>query len=354
MIRMFHTSATPSEVGVVADVLFSGELVGGQHVIKLEGALGSWLKGQGVVTCASGTDALVAALEGLGVGRGDEVIVPAITFSATAEAVLRVDARPIVADVSAFGVTPCVDQIARKITANTKAVILVHLWGWPALNVLEIYQYLKTRNILLIEDCAQAFGAAVNDTTVGTIGDAAAFSFYPTKPLGGIGDGGAVTFKDRKLVEWTRTRLNHGRNASRTQVRAGYNSRLDAVNAAVLYRRLITYKHRLLHLAKLYDRYSTNLNDFCPWEDSYATPAIYLRPYFYEGERTEIRTKLQCRGIETGVHYYPHLGELNYLIESCPNADKLVTKQVSLPCHAGMTLEDVDKVCEEVSILASP
>jgi len=245
VISLFNTQIKTSEADDVYSVLDSGKLVMGPHVEALEHELAAFYANDGAfVTCASGTDALTLCLEEL--DCRDAVIVPAMTFSATYEAVLRAGATPIVVDIDQETGTPSSLQVQSAIMHAIEdgyrvcAVIMVHLYGWPAYDLIEIARLCDLQDIHLIEDCAQCFGASLDSRMLGTWGNAAAFSFYPTKPLGGIGDGGAAYFPSLPMAKRARARRNHGRTED-GQMYPGYNSRLDETNAIVLRNRLSRY-----------------------------------------------------------------------------------------------------------------
>ncbi len=351
LIRLFDTVASDEEIAIASDVLRSGQLVMGPHILALASELEIYLgNGGGVVPVASGTDALVLVLEELGCA-GWGVIVPALTFSATYEAVLRAGATPIVCDVDDQTLTPTVTQIRDAMVSAVAggtgvcAILLVHLYGWPAHDLLEIAEFCQSQNIKLIEDCAQAFGATMGGLTVGTFGDGAAFSFYPTKPLGGIGDGGAAYFPSRKRAKVARAITNHGRTDCGQEF-AGYNSRMDEVNAAVLRHRLARYDQDIEKRRALSGRYHTNgLKKLSFKRRGKGVPYVY--PILVDG-RESVRFRLADAGIESRVHYDPDVASLPYVAVDCPNSKWASRRVLSLPCHPKMSLEDVDRICDAV------
>lgn len=351
MIRLFHTEASEAEVEIASKVLRSGNLVMGPHIEGFAQELEAF-HGQngGFVPCASGTDALVMALEELNC-YGWGVIVPALTFSATYEAVLRAGAIPVICDVNDETGTPSVAQIrdaaVYSMASGTGicAIILVHLYGWPAHDLAEIAEFCHNQNIHLIEDCAQAIGANVDGRMVGTFGDAAAFSFYPTKPLGGIGDGGAAYFPNTRTAKVAAAKRNHGRNDG-VQEFPGYNSRMDEVNAAVLRARLHNYSENIAIRRMLSGRYHANgLKKLSLRRLGRGVPYVY--PVLVDG-REAVRFRLAENGIESRVHYDPPVSGLPYVAMACPNAEFIAKRILSLPCHHGMTVGDVDRICDAV------
>jgi dTDP-4-amino-4,6-dideoxygalactose transaminase len=196
------------------------------------------------VTCNSGTDALVLGLRALGLGRGDEIITPAFTFFATLEAIYHVGATPVFADIdrSTYNIDP--SDIEKRITKRTKAVLLVHLFGLSC-DMDAIGKICKKHDLLLIEDAAQSFGAKHHGRLAGTFGNLGCFSFFPTKNLGGFGDGGGVTVRDRSVELLFRKLKNHGGASKYNNEEMGYNSRLDAMQAGLLLERFRSFKREM-------------------------------------------------------------------------------------------------------------
>lgn len=349
MISLFNTTVSRREMALVADVLGTGHLVMGNQVAGLERELEAYLgNGVGAVTCASGTDALALILEQLGC-QGTGVVVPAMTFSATYEAVLKVGAVPVLCDIDETTGSPTITQIRDAMVSAVyggtaiSAIIVVHLYGWPVFDIAEIVAFCTSHNILLIEDCAHCFGASWEGHRLGTIGDAAAFSFYPTKTLGGIGDGGAAVFRRQDYAVAARALRNHGR-VDGIQLSPGYNSRLDEVNAAVLRHRLEFYQENILARRALSGRYHQNgVKKMSIKRHGNGVPYVY--PVLVDN-REGVRFRLAEAGVETRVHYDPPVSGLSYVHVDCPNAKFFAGRVLSLPCHHGMTLEDVDLICD--------
>lgn len=353
MIRLFHTKSDAEEVQIVREVLESGNLVMGPHIEALERELGEFLGGGEAVCCASGTDALIIALEiTLGAKmRGRGVVVPAMTFSATYEAVLRAGYIPKVCDVDPASLTPTVDHVRQAWLdsigngTSVAAVIIVHLYGWPARHILEIRDFCSEQNLLLIEDAAQAFGASRDGIMVGQFGQAGIYSFYPTKPLGGIGDGGAVYYENAPyLASQARSLRNHGRT-NIGQLLPGFNSRMDEANAAILRHRLNNYAANVIIREQMSGRYHLNgLKKLSIDRKGGGVPYVYP---ILSSDRDEIRARL-ADVCQTGVHYDPAVSGLPYVKAQCPAADWGAKATLSLPCHHKMTVEDVDRICDAV------
>lgn len=220
-------------IGAIAEVCDSGRFLYGPAVKELEDAIADYCHAEHAVGCASGSDALLLAMMALGVGPGDEVILPSFTFFATAGSVWRLGAKPVFADLlpETFNIDPA--DIRRKITPATKAIIPVHLFGQAA-DMDAINAIAQPRGLHVIEDAAQAIGATYRGGRVGGLGAVGCFSFYPTKNLGGFGDGGMITTNDAELADKLRVLCNHGQRPRYYHHYVGVNSRLDTIQAAVL------------------------------------------------------------------------------------------------------------------------
>lgn len=357
MISLFHTACDAEEILIAGEVLRSGQLVMGRQQERLAWEIGRYL-GQtfGAVPCASGTDALILAINTLLRHRDrGGIIVPAMTFSATYEAVLRAGFTPILCDVEKESLTPSLEMVHRAFFSavgsgiSVVGLILVHLYGWPARHLLEIKDFCTQQELPLIEDAAQAFGATRHDIKVGNFGDAATFSFYPTKPFGGIGDGGCVYFasSDSADADHARAMRNHGRSVN-GQTIAGFNSRLDEVNAAILRHRLQNYganieaRHKV---SGLYHRHGLKKLSI----DRKGMGVPYVYPILVDPEdRQSLIDHMTLNEIQVGTHYDPPVSGLPYIMADCPNAKWAAKRIVTLPCHHMMTDGDAEKVCDAI------
>lgn len=217
----------------VLRVLGSGQVIGGPEVAEFERAVADYCGTTYALGCSSGTDALVLALHALGVGPGDEVIVPPFTFFATASAVCRLGARPVFSDIDPVSYNLDPNQIEDKITARTKAIVPVHLFGQAA-EMSQIRSVARSNGVYVVEDAAQSFGADYAGVRCGNLGDVAAFSFYPSKNLGALGDAGLVTTNREDWAKKMGALRTHGSEVRYLHKYIGYNMRLDAIQAAVL------------------------------------------------------------------------------------------------------------------------
>jgi dTDP-4-amino-4,6-dideoxygalactose transaminase len=226
------------------------------------------------------------------------------------------------------------------------AIIVVNLYGWAAYELVEIADFCRSHNLALIEDCAQSFGAKLDGRLVGTFGDAATFSFYPTKPLGGIGDGGAVWFADRENAKRAAAARNHGR-VDGVQFSPGYNSRLDEVNAAVLTRRLRCHQQNIDARRKISGRYhATGLKKMSVRRRGTGVTDVYQ---MFVDNREQVMFKFSKIGVASRPHYDPSITGLPYVAHfECPNATWAASKVLSLPCHQGMQEEDVNRIADVI------
>ena len=242
-------------LAAIERVCDSGGFVLGSEVTQLEQQLAAYCQAKHAIACASGSDALLLALMALGISAGDEVILPSFTFFATASAVTRLGARPVFADIEpqTFNIDP--QHVASLITASTKAVIPVHLFG-QAVDMAALAKIAQPRGIALVEDAAQAIGAETQGRRVGSIGEIGCFSFYPTKNLGGAGDGGMLTTQSDDLADRLRLLRGHGMRPRYYHSSIGINSRLDSFQAAVLNVKLPLLDHWTFLRQANADRYA--------------------------------------------------------------------------------------------------
>jgi dTDP-4-amino-4,6-dideoxygalactose transaminase len=332
-------------------VMDGGQLILGPEVDSFERAFADYCETTHCVGVGSGLDALHLILRAMNIGAGDEVIVPSYTCTATWLAVTHCGASPVPVEprCDTFNLDP--DLLERSITARTRAVIAVHLYGQPA-DMDAILSVARARNIKVIEDAAQAHGARYKGRRVGSLGDAAAFSFYPTKNLGALGDGGAVTTGDAALAERIRLLRNYG-SASRNRCQsAGFNSRLDELQAAFLSVKLAFLDRdndRRRMLAARLVEHTAFPGLVLPRVPSWAEPVWHLFVVRHP-LRDELMRGLRERGIATMIHYpvSPHLQEAYAGSPpagmTLPMAERLQGETLSLPLHPGMSVEDVDLV----------
>jgi dTDP-4-amino-4,6-dideoxygalactose transaminase len=339
-------------------VLATGQFILGPQGEALEHELAAQLDVAHAVAVGSGTDALHLALRAAGVGPGDEVVVPAFTFVATAEAVSHAGAYPVFADIDPATYTLDPASLEAAITPRTRAVIVVHLYGQSA-DLAAIAGIAARHGLRLIEDCAQAIGADFEGKPVGGWGDAGCFSFYPTKNLGGWGDGGLVTTHDGALAERVRRLRHHGSRIPYRHETVGYNSRLDELQAAVLrvkLRHLARWNERRRAIATAYRRLLAGVPVGLPAEHGRGRH-VYHQFTIRSPARDRLREALAARGIASAVYYPLALHrQPAYAAQSCsaplPAAERAAREVLSLPIYPQLSEDAVRRVCEALAAAA--
>lgn len=337
----------------VRAVLRSGRYVGGPHVGRFEAEFAGWTGARHCVGVANGLDAIYLALCACGIGVGDEVLVPANTYVATWLAVSRCGARPV--PIEPMEATHNMDpaRIEEAINPRTRAIVPVHLYGQPA-DLDPILAIARERGLKVVEDAAQSHGARYKGKCIGSHGDAVAWSFYPTKNLGAMGDAGAVTTNDPQIAERVRMLGNYGTRERYVSEAAGVNSRLDPVQAAVLSAKLGVVDEWNSRRARIAHRYAMDLGDTAialPVVPAWAAPAWHL--YVVRSpDRDALRGRLAERGIDTLIHYPkpPHMqpAYAGSGYPSCPIAERLANEVLSLPLGPHMDDAAVDAVIDAV------
>ncbi len=344
-----------------AALLESNAWVGGAEVERFERSWAQYCTTEHAVGVANGTDALHLVLRALGIGPGDEVLVPANTFIATAEAVVLAGARPRFVDVDPVGLLVTPEAVDAAVTSRTAAVMPVHLFGHVA-DVAGINEVARRHGIAVIEDSAQAHGATRDGVRAGSTGIAAGFSFYPGKNLGAFGDGGAITTDDAALTDRLRSLLNHGRSTTDRyeHPNIGTNSRLDSLQAVVLsakLARLDGWTARRREVVAAYRERTAGL-PLRLVEPAAGVESAWHLLVARVAERDRVRRDLEELGIQTGIHYPVPCHEQGAYLEwadaPCPVASQAAKQIVSLPLHPHMTVDEVDRVCEALAKVLTP
>ncbi len=333
----------------IARVLDHGQFILGSEVERAEADLAAFSGAKYAVACASGTDALLLVLMALGVGPGDAVICPAFTFAAPAEVVALRGASIIFADVlpDSFNIDPAsvakAIALARRENLRPKAVIAVDLYGQPA-DYDALLPLCEAEGVTLIGDAAQSFGATLHGKKTGTLAYATATSFFPAKPLGCYGDGGAIFTDDADLVALLRSIRMHGQGTERyDHARVGLNSRLDAIQAAILVEKLKIFPDEIVARNRAATRYNEALADIVTVPHVAADAVSVWAQYTLrlgKHDRTAFATQLRGEGVPTAVHYPKALHQQEAyagyptLEGGLPVAEKLASEVISLPMHA--------------------
>ncbi len=355
----------------VLGVLASGRYIGGPLVEGFEQQFATYIGVTECVACNSGTDALYLALRALEIGPGDEVITTTFSFFAAAEVISAVGATPILVDIDARTFNLDLEQVAVAITDKTRAIIPVHLFG-QAVDMTALVAIAQSHQLAVIEDCAQSTGAEWEGQKVGSIGHIGCFSFYPTKNLGGCGDGGAVTTNDPAIAAAIRMLREHGEQTRYLHAAIGVNSRLDALQAAILQiklRYLDTWNEQRRAIATRYHQYLGDVPGVVIPQELAGSQAVWNQ-YTIRLSRGDqnsagtalsyrdwVRSQLQERGIGSMV-YYPrplHLQPvyqcLGYQLGQFPVAEQACHQVLSLPMFPELSLQQQDQVIYTLSAL---
>ncbi|MBD0291607.1 MAG: DegT/DnrJ/EryC1/StrS family aminotransferase [Thermoleophilia bacterium] len=343
-VRAQYEPLRPALMERIAEVLEGGRFVLGPNVRAFEEEAAAFLGVPATIGVANGTDAIALVLAALGIGPGDEVICPAFTFYATVEPIVHRGATPVFCDVDPRSLNLDPDDVARRVTERTKAIVAVHLFGRPApLAALPA-------GIPVVEDAAQAFGARIGDRRVGALGVAATFSFFPTKNLFALGDGGLVATGDGELADTVRLLRFHGSRDKQTFELVGYNSRLDEIHAAAL----------RLFLSSL-DRWNSQRREAAARYDELGLGDLLELPQDEPGHvyhmyvaRTRERDRLLAalRTAEIGsaayytrpLHLQPALASLGWEEGSLPETERAARENLALPLWAGIQPEQQERV----------
>ncbi len=349
-------------------VLSSGRYILGPEVDAFESEAAAYLGVRHAVGCASGTDALWLALRAADVGPGDGVIAPALTFFATASATLNVGATPVICDIdpATYNIDPAAvaallegrSEVHRRLRVDPqriKAIIPVHLYGQPA-EMNELMDLSRAHGLTVIEDAAQSFGALYGDRKAGSIGDLGCYSFFPTKTLGAFGDGGLVTTNEDELATRLRMLRNHGGKSKFENMLAGTNSRLDALQAALLRVRLSHIDEAIAGRLRAADQY-----------DSLLAPTSAVVPVRVPGrthafafyvvrvrDREHVIAELAEGGISamahnpSPVHFQPAIG-LDHVAGDFPGAESAASEVLSLPTFPSIREDEVEAVCDALA-----
>lgn len=333
-----------------------GWFISGDSCARFEKDFAAYCGTNYCVGCGNGLDALHMILLAAGIGAGDEVIVPAQTFIATALAVTYCGAKPVFVDIEPqyYGIDP--ERIEPAVTSRTKAIIMVHLYGQVG-RFEEVAKIARKYKLLLIEDAAQAHGASYQERSAGALGDAAGFSFYPGKNLGALGDGGAVTTMSGEMASQVRALSNYGSHQKYIHEYKGFNSRLDEVQAALLDVKLQNLDR--WHSAREYaaSRYLTEIRNpklRLPERNPKGTHAWHVFAVLTE-ERERLRAHLDEAGIGCQVHYpvamhlHKAYADLGYHQGDFPVAEMNASQELSLPMYYGMTDEQIGYVIDRLN-----
>jgi dTDP-4-amino-4,6-dideoxygalactose transaminase len=347
----------------MAKVLENGQFILGPEVTELESALARYVDVRHAVGVSSGRDALIMTLMALGVGAGDAVFVPAFTFSATAGAVVAAGAVPVFTDIDPVSCNMTAEHLERAVEVTLahgelrpRVAIPVDLYGLPA-DYATLERVAVKHGLTIVADAAQSLGAMVGGRRVGMLAHVTATSFYPTKPLGAFGDGGAILTNDDDLAEAVRQIRSHGtRGSGDVAVRLGMTGRLDTLQAAVLLAKLEVFDESMAARRRLAARYHQALQDIVstPHLPDQVLPAWALFTIRVP-RRDAVRERLAQSGIDTGLYYrvplhrHPAFAEYPTSYVSLPNSERAANEVLSLPLHPGLSDTDHERVIDAVT-----
>lgn len=352
--------------GAIIDVVTNSHFIMGQQVTDLEYQLAKYVGVKHCITCANGTDALTLVMMAYDIKKGDAVFVPDFTFFSSAEIVAFEDATPIFVDVdeSTFNIDIVKLEATIKHTVNEgklrpRAIVAVDLFGLPA-NYIEIEKIAQKYNLLVIEDAAQGFGGRIGNLKACSFGNISTTSFFPAKPLGCYGDGGAIFTNDDNMEKLLRSLIVHGKGESKyDNIRIGMNSRLDTIQAAILQIKLkALIEHELDDVNKAYSLYNERLKDIVKIpiipENYYSSFAQYTIILENKEVRDNLQAYLKDNGVPSMIYYQkPMHKQLAFSDLDCNENDFEVTNMLcdcvlSLPMHPYLTLDDIDAVCDSI------
>ena len=348
------------EIGTIAlEKLASGQYIGGDSVREFEQEFAQYNGVAECIACNSGTDALLLALQALGIGAGDEVIVPSFTFVSTAQVVSRTGAIPLFVDSDLQTFNLDLNQIEAAITERTKAIIPVHLFGQPV-DMTRRMTIAQAHNLWVIEDCAQATGAMWAGQKVGSIGHIGCFSFYPTKNLGACGDGGAIVTNDTVLAAQLRMLRDHGQRQRYIYEEIGVNSRLDALQAAILQvklRYLDRWNAQRQAIAERYQQLLSPLPEIILPQEIIGGQSVWNQYTIristadgQENKRDLLKQQLQQQGVGSMIYYplplhlQPMYASLGYQPGQLPKVEQLCHEVLSLPMFPELAIEQQEQV----------
>lgn len=320
----------------------------GEDVDKFERNFSNFCGSKYAIGCANGTDALTIALKSLNLKRNSEVLMPAMTYCSTAFAVINAGLKPVLVDTDYLSPTINLNELKKKINRKTKVIIPVHLYGSVA-DIFKIKKMIKNKKIYIIDDCAQAHGASINNKKVGSLADISCFSFYPGKNLGAYGDAGMITTNNKTIYNKIRNYRNLGSIAKFKHTQVGVNSRLDTMQAAILTRKITLLKSYNSKRRKIANYYDTKINNSKIKKIKYSNNAVYHQYVVLVKERNKICKILKKNNIQFGFHYPFSINKLDALKKRFNkhrfvNAETLANQCLSLPIDPNLNFKQLNKI----------
>jgi dTDP-4-amino-4,6-dideoxygalactose transaminase len=353
-LKAQYRSLQPEMNEAMMQVIENSAFISGDYASKFEHAFSSYLGMQFTVACANGTDSLEILLKAMGIGIGDEVLVPAISWISTAEAVSTVGGTPVFVDVD-DDLLIDINLIEQHITPRTKAIIPVHLYGNPV-DMPHIMEIANKYGLKVLEDCAQSHAAAIHGKKAGTFGNASSFSFYPGKNLGAYGDAGGMVTNDAEIARIARAIANHGQEGKHNHLIEGRNSRMDGIQAAVLSTKLPHLENWTNMRIQNAHNYNQLLSDrVVKPRERVGFKHVYHLYVIQHENRDELSRILKEKGIDTAIHYpipmpfMPCYSRFNHTESEFPKASKLSKQIISIPMYAELNQEQIAYVAEHVN-----
>ena len=360
-----HKPIQAKIIEAIEKVTLKGDFILGQALKDFEAAFAACCDVQYAVGVASGTDAITLGLQACGIVEGDEILIPANTFIATVMGVLATGAKPVLVDCCPKTALIDLEKAAKAVTSKTRAIIPVHLYG-QMVSPSQLRDFNESHNLIIFEDAAQAHGASSEGEKAGSVGLAAAFSFYPSKNLGAFGNGGILLTKEAEIAAQVRTLRNYGAPKKYFHTEIGKNSRLDTIQAAVLQIKLPFLEEWNLKrnkAAQYYDHLLKDLPFVQVMENQSRLGHVYhlyvlrLLPNFPGNQKT-VQIKLESAGIQSGIHYpipchlQPGYQFLGYKLKDFPQTEMLAEQIISLPMYPGITESQIEYVVENLTKIA--
>jgi dTDP-4-amino-4,6-dideoxygalactose transaminase len=358
-LRAQYDSIRGEVDAAIERVLQNTSFILGKEVAAFEAAFASYVGTSEAVGIASGTGALELSLRACGVGEGHEVITTAHTFTATGEAIWHAGARPVFVDIDPVDFCLDPERVEAAITPRTRAIMPVHLYGQPA-DMSALLDIARRHDLRVVEDAAQAHGAAINSSGAGSIGDLGCFSFYPGKNLGAYGDAGAVTGSDAELVARVRLLRDHGRTTKYEHEAIGFGERLDALQAAILAAKLPHLPAWTEARRQHAERYRSLLAEL-PLGLPVERPGrrhVYHLFVVRSPRRDELAVHLRDAGVDVGIHYpiplhmQPAYAELGYNAGDLPETEQAASEVLSLPMYPELSESQIERVADAVGSFA--
>ena len=346
----------------IKKLITKGDFILGSAVNEFEKNFSKFCGSKYAISCANGTDAITLALKSLYLPKNSEVIIPAMTYCATAFAILNANLKPVIVDVAKSSSTIDIDEIKKKISKKTRVIMPVHLYGSVA-NLKEIKKLIKKKNIYLIDDCAQAHGALDDSSSVnknkkkiGASTDISCFSFYPAKNLGAYGDAGIITTNSKKLYQTIRKIRNLGSEKKYIHDHVGMNSRMDSIQALVLNRKiknLDKYNNKRQKIAKIYNKL---INNKKVEKLKYSKSCVYHQYVILTKDRSNLIKLFKKNNIQYGFHYPFAINQLQvfrkfYKNKKFENSEKIAKCGLSIPIDPNLKENEITKICKVINSL---